>query len=102
MLDDEETLFDGINVAEEDQEELLEYFDRFNIGEQLNFADYLFFRKANLAWKECASETGIGFHAMSCGLQITSPGRVLSAPDAKEVYELAFIIMEGKNLGTVS
>ena len=34
----------------------------------INFADYMFFRKANLAWKECASETGIGYHAMSCAL----------------------------------
>jgi len=98
----EETLFDGIKVAPEDYPELLEYFDRFNNENQLNFADYLFLRKANLAWKECASENGIGYHAMSCALQITSPGRVLSAPDAKEVYELAFILKEGKNLGSVS
>lgn len=68
MLEDEETEFDGIHIAGEDMEELLEYFDRFNIGNRLNFADYLFFRKANLAWKECASETGIGYHAMSCAL----------------------------------
>jgi len=39
---------------------------------------------------------------MSCALQITSPGRILAAPDAKEVYELSFVLKEGKNLGTVS
>jgi len=68
MLTAEETLFDGIHIDPKDYEELLEYFDRFNNGNQLNFADYMFFRKANLAWKECASENGIGFHAMSCAL----------------------------------
>lgn len=102
MLEDEETLFDGIKVDPEDYEELIEYFDRFNNENRLNFADYLFLRKANLAWKECASENGIGYHAMSCALQITSPGRVLAAVDAKEVYDLAFIIREGKNMGSVS
>jgi len=30
MLEDEETLFDGITIDPEDMEELLEYFDRFN------------------------------------------------------------------------
>jgi hypothetical protein len=30
MLEDEETLFDGISIDPEDIEELLEYFDRFN------------------------------------------------------------------------
>jgi len=30
MLEDEETLFDGIYIDPEDIEELLEYFDRFN------------------------------------------------------------------------
>jgi len=68
MLTSENGFFDGIRAQPEDYEELLEYFDRFNHGNQLNFADYLFLRKANLAWKECASEIGIGFHAMSCAL----------------------------------
>lgn len=98
----EDTLFDGVQVTEEEVPRLVQQFDRFNSGNQLNFADYLFLRKANLAWKECASETGIGYRAMSCALQITSPGRVLSAPDAKEVYELAFVLKEGKNTGSVS
>jgi hypothetical protein len=30
MLEDEETLFDGIDIGADDMEELLEYFDRFN------------------------------------------------------------------------
>jgi len=68
MFENEESLFDGIHVQAEDYEELLECFDRFHNGNQLNFADYLFLRKANLAWKECTSEPGIGFHAMSCAL----------------------------------
>jgi hypothetical protein len=34
----------------------------------LNFADYLFLRKANLAWKECASEGSIGGRNMGCAL----------------------------------
>jgi hypothetical protein len=39
---------------------LIECFDRWNQDSEINFADYLFLRKANLAWKECASEDGIG------------------------------------------
>jgi len=36
--------------------ELIEQFDRWNQENNLNFADYLFLRKANLAMKMCAGE----------------------------------------------
>jgi hypothetical protein len=47
---------------------MIETFDRFNDENKLNFADYLFLRKTNLAWKECASEGSIGSRNMGCAL----------------------------------
>jgi len=38
----------------------------------------MFLRKANLAFKECATEANIGARNMPCALAITSPGRLLS------------------------
>lgn len=64
-------------VTDETLPLMIEQFDRFNQEQNLNFADYLFLRKANLAWKECASEGNIGARNMGCALQITSPGRLL-------------------------
>jgi len=43
----------------------------------LNFADYLFLRKANLAWKECADDSGISSRNMNCALHYTSPGEIM-------------------------
>jgi len=37
----------------EDLSYFLEIFDRWNQEDRLNFADYLFLRKLNLAWKKC-------------------------------------------------
>jgi hypothetical protein len=71
---------DGFHLDEEiaDMEFLIAQFDRFNQENNLNFADYMFLRKSNLAFKHCASEDGIGSRNMPCGLAITSPGRLMS------------------------
>jgi hypothetical protein len=39
-------------------EDVMNYLDRGR-SMKLNFADYIFLRKANLAWKECATDKGL-------------------------------------------
>jgi len=51
--------------------------DRWSDDPQINFADYLFLRKANVAWDECAGEGGIGSRNVNCALHFTSPFKVL-------------------------
>lgn len=79
--------FDGIADSVADTEDgipfLIECFDRWNNGKNLNFADYVFLRKANLAWKECSSESALSSRNMDCALQITNPGKILSTVEAK-------------------
>lgn len=50
---------------------------------KLNFADYIFLRKANLAWKECATDEGLSKLKMGCSLEITAPGRTLDLPEGR-------------------
>jgi len=69
----------------------------------LNFADYIFLRKCNLAFKTCADEGGIGARRLPCALAITSPnGKILSVADTAEVFSLVFILQTGQGWGTVS
>jgi hypothetical protein len=37
-------------------------------GDKINFADYMFIRKANLAWKECARNDRIDRRKMACAI----------------------------------
>jgi len=103
-LSEDQDWFNGIKhfVPEDEQALLIEQFDRFNQEQNLNFADYLFLRKCNLAFKECASEGVIGAKQMGCALQITSPGRLLQSPEAHEIYSLANLIRDGNKRGSQS
>lgn len=68
----------GFEIDPEKIDELIYQFDRWFNDNNLNFADYMFLRKANLAMKMCADEKGIGARNMPCALAITSPGKVLT------------------------
>jgi len=62
----------------------------------LNFADYLYWRKTNLAWHECSNESYMGVKGVNCACHIISPGHILQVIEAKTVYELATAIRSGK------
>jgi len=55
----EDPIFKGITVLKEGHEELAAYlFNVLDVAKTgfINFADYMFFRKTNLAWKKCAMD----------------------------------------------
>jgi len=89
----------GFHIEGEDIDFLIQQFDRWTNENNLNFADYMFFRKANLAMKDCADEFGMGARNMPCALAITSPGKLLSQQDCIQVYQLASIIENGQGSG---
>jgi len=58
-------LLSNIHLKEDEIKDMLVAFDRFDneyvaLGGQMNFADYIFLRKANLAWKDCTRDSSIG------------------------------------------
>jgi len=62
----------------------------------MNFADYIFIRKANLAWKECTRDNFIGVNQIACGLHITSSNKkTISRDEAKQVFEMGLILIYG-------
>jgi len=76
---------------------LIGCFDRWNQDSKLNFADYLFLRKSNLAWKECSAEDGLGARNVNCALHYTSPTKIMQNVEAKEAAELANMFATGYN-----
>lgn len=65
MVAVEEEFLEHVRLGEDDIQELAAAFDRFDnefiaLGGQMNFADYIFLRKANLAWNECTRDNFIG------------------------------------------
>ncbi len=65
----------NVDLNEEQIRDLCNAFDRFDneyllLGGQINFVDYLFLRKANLAWKECTRDNEISVNQMPCALDI--------------------------------
>lgn len=68
----------NIDIKGDDQiNNLISSFDRYDYFMRLNFVDYLFLRRSNLAWGECASDGTIGSNKMNTALHITSPTRIL-------------------------
>jgi len=59
--------------------------DQIDRGRDLlvNFADYIFLRRVNLAWEECSSSEGLSKTKINCAFEITAPGRTLDFPEAK-------------------
>jgi hypothetical protein len=59
----------------------------------------MFIRKANLAWKQCSVGDRISKTQIACAIQISAPGRILNLPDAKLVFDMGWILKEGKSEG---
>jgi len=55
----------------------------------------MFFRKTNLAWKECSVNNRISKINMVCAMAVAVPGRRLYLPDAKQLFDIALIIFNG-------
>lgn len=72
----------------------MSYLDRGK-AMRINFADYIFLRKANLAWKECAADAGLSKLKVACALEIAAPGRTLDFPEGKQVFDLALMFRNG-------
>jgi hypothetical protein len=87
----------GTRLPEDKIEYVMEAVDRG--GEALNFADYLFLRKTNLAWKECAIDDKLAKNRVNCALAITSPGKTMYLPDSKYVFDLGWVLKEGVSDG---
>lgn len=56
----------------------------------LNFADYMFLRRATLAWERCAVDQELSRMKMECALGIINQGgRRLGLPEAAVIFDLA-------------
>ena len=51
----------------------------------MTFADYLFIRRANLAFQECAPDHQLSIARIDCGLHITVPARRIDLPEARQI-----------------
>lgn len=96
MLEDE--IFKGITVRKEGHEELSAYL--FNVLDTektgfINFADYMFLRKTNLAWKKCAMDDQISRKNMGCAMTVAVPGRRLYLPDSTELFDMGVLLFKG-------
>ena len=65
MIRLEDEFLSNVDIDSDQVEDLCTVFDRFDneyveLGGSLNFADYLFLRKANLAWTECTKDKTLG------------------------------------------
>ena len=82
----------GTALNKEDSQKVLDILDREN-EKAINFADYLFLRRANLAWKECAKDDDLGVGEIACAIQIACPaGKAIDYSKAKEIFNTAIII----------
>lgn len=57
--------------------------DKHPVDGNLTFADYLFLRRANLAFSECAPAHLLSIAKIDCGLHITVPARRIDLPEAR-------------------
>lgn len=58
---------------------LLELLDRTDEpGSQFSFGDYVFMRRVNLGWNDCAGGVHMSRIMVPCGLKITVPGMIAS------------------------
>jgi len=96
MLEDK--VFAGITWEKEGNEELPQYiFDVLDVKKTgfINFADYMFIRKTNLAWKKCSKDDRISRKLMICAISVAVPGRRMYLPDATELFDIATTIYVG-------
>jgi len=61
----------------------------------LNFADYVFLRRLNLAWLKCSIDKKISKKQIGCSVEITVPTRRLIIPETTELFNIAQIIKYG-------
>jgi hypothetical protein len=59
--------------------------------DRLNFNDYVFLRRASLAWNQCSYENNLSKLQMICALNVIVPMRSLSMGEAEQIFKLANI-----------
>jgi len=69
---------------------------------QINFAEYMFIRKTNLAWRKCARDGKITRKLMSCAISVAVPGRRMYLPDATELFDIAVTVYNGTPVSDTS
>lgn len=55
---------------------------------QVNFADYLYMRRVNIGWGDCAGGTIMSRIQIPCGMRVVVPGLIASEQDVKMIVEI--------------
>ncbi len=70
--------------------------------DNLNLNDYVFLRRANLAWNQCSYNKEMSKLQLSCAFNVLVPVRSLSMGEAEQVFRLARLFRDAKITNTPS
>lgn len=76
--------------------------DKHPVTGNLTFADYLFIRRANTAFEECAPAHLMSVAKIDCGLHVTVPARRIDLPEARQILQVRYFLKNGKYRETES
>lgn len=61
-----------------------------------NFADYMYLRRVNIGWGDCAGGTIMSRIQIPCGMKIVVPGLIATEQDVKMIMDIVMAFTTGK------
>lgn len=61
-----------------------------------NFADYMYMRRVNIGWGDCAGGTIMSRIQIPCGMKIVVPGLIATEQDVKMIMDIVMAFSTGK------
>lgn len=60
------------------------------------FADYMYLRRVNIGWGDCAGGTIMSQIQIPCGMKIVVPGMIASQQDVRMIMDIVIAFSTGK------
>lgn len=88
-----------LNLKESDATKIFELINK-DEDNLFNFADYMYLRRVNIGWGDCAGGTIMSRIQIPCGMKIVVPGIIATEQDVKMIMDIVMAFSTGKDSTT--
>jgi len=85
----------GLRIKEEDVEKVLQLTNK-DEENLITFADYMYFRRVNIGWGDCAGGTIMSRIQVPCGMKVVVPGMIATEQDVRMIMEIMIAFNSGR------